>query len=235
VGVVNFVINMAQIAAVLFDLDETLLDRTQSLTRFVQAQYQRFFPHCHHIPPGAFRQRFVELDAHGTVWKDKVYQQLLAEQKFAGVGWEELLNDYVDHFADSCVGFPHLHTMLDALAVRGYRLGIVTNGRSPFQERNIAALGIRHYFGAVLVSEAERVRKPDPEIFLRAAARLQARVDEVVFIGDNPQADIAGAQRCGMKAIWFAPRAVGECAFADAVCNGLHELADLVEGMGASR
>ncbi len=223
---------MARIAAVLFDLDETLLDRAQSLTHFVQAQYQRFYPHVQHIPPLTFLQRFVELDARGTVWKDEVYQQLLTEQEVAGVGWEELLNDYVEHFADACVGFPHLHTMLGALAARGYRLGIVTNGRSPFQERSIAALGIRHYFGTVLVSEAERVRKPDPEIFLRAAARLQARVDEVVFVGDNLQADIAGAQRCGMKAIWFAPHAVGECAFADAVCHGLHELPDMVEGIG---
>jgi FMN phosphatase YigB (HAD superfamily) len=53
-----------------------------------------------------------------------------------------------------------------------------------------------------MVSEADGVRKPDPEIFLRAAAQLETGADEVVFLGDNPQADIAGAQRCGMKAIW---------------------------------
>jgi putative hydrolase of the HAD superfamily len=220
---------MANISAVLFDLDETLLDRTQSLTRFVQAQYQRFYPHFHHVPPDIFLQRFVELDAQGAVWKDKVYQLLIVEQKIVGIGWEELLDDYVAHFADSCVGFPHLHKMLSALVARGYRLGIVTNGRSPFQERNIASLGILHYFSTVMVSDAEGVRKPNPEIFLRAAARLEARADEVIFIGDNPQADIAGAQKCGMKAIWFAPHAVGNCAYADGICNGLDDVIDMVE------
>jgi putative hydrolase of the HAD superfamily len=215
---------VAKIAAVLFDLDETLLDRTQSLTRFALAQYQRFSRHFQHIPPEPFLRRFMELDAHGTVWKDRVYHQLLAELEITAVGWEELLNDYVANFAAACVGFPHLHATLDALAVQGYKLGIVTNGRSPFQERNIAALGIRHYFDTVLVSEAEGVRKPDPEIFLRAAARLRTHPDQVVFVGDNPQTDIAGAQRCGMQVIWFAPRAVGSCAFADAVCHGLDEV-----------
>lgn len=220
---------MTKIAAVLFDLDETLLDRRQSLTQFVLAQYQRFYPHFQHIPSAAYLRRVVELDANGAVWKDQVYKQLLAELEIMDVGWEELLNDYVAHFAEACVGFPNLHATLDALETKGYKLGIVTNGRSPFQERNIAALGIRHYFGAVLVSEAEGVRKPDPEIFLRAAARLRTQPDKVVFVGDNPQADIAGAQRCGMKAIWFAPRATGSCTFADAVCHGLDEVVGWVE------
>jgi putative hydrolase of the HAD superfamily len=220
---------MAKIAAVLFDLDETLLDRTQSLKQFVLAQYQRFYPHFRHVPSAAFLRRVVELDAHGAVWKDTVYQQLLAELKITSVGWEELLDDYVTHFTDACVDFPNLHATLGALVARGYRLGVVTNGRSPFQEQNIAALRIRHYFGTIMVSEAEGVRKPDPAIFLRAAARLQTRAEEVVYVGDNPQADIAGAQRCGMKAVWFTPRAVGDCAFADAVCNGLDEVLAWVE------
>jgi putative hydrolase of the HAD superfamily len=217
------------IRALLFDLDETLLDRTQSLTRFVQAQYQRFYSYFHHIPLELFVHRFVELDAQGSVWKDKVYQQLLIEHEITSIGWEELLDDYVMHFAGYCMGFPYLHEMLRELKARGYVLGIVTNGRSPFQERNIDALGIRPYFGAVLVSEAEGVRKPEPEIFLRAAARLGVRADEAVFVGDNPQADIAGAQRCGMKAIWFSPRGIGECTFADGVCGGLDEVVGVVE------
>lgn len=198
--------NLIKICAVLFDLDETLLDRTQSLMQFVEQQYTRFDVHLRHIPKETFVQRFVALDARGVVWKDQVYQQLIVEQKIIGIDWQTLLDDYMAHFAASCVGFPHLQEMLEALAARGYTLGIVTNGRSPFQERNIVALGIEHCFSVILVSEAEGVRKPEPEIFLRAAQRLGVRVEEVVFVGDNPQADIAGAQRCGMRAIWFTPR-----------------------------
>lgn len=212
------------IRAVLFDLDETLLDRTQSLHQFVQEQYQRFRPHFQQLSLEEYWQRFVEVDAQGTVWKGELYQQLIAEEKITGIGCEELREDYLTRFADCCVGFPYLHETLAALAAGGYALGIVTNGPSPFQERNIEALGIRPYFGAILVSEAEGVRKPEAEIFLRAAARLGVGVDEVVFVGDNPDADIAGAQACGMRAIWFSPRARNRCTFADEVCDGLAEM-----------
>jgi putative hydrolase of the HAD superfamily len=219
------------IRAILFDLDETLLDRTQSLYDFAVAQYARFYPHFAHIPITTYIQRLVELDAHGTVWKDKVYQQLLAESRITAVRWEALLDDYVTRFAEACTGFPDLHSTLDALVARGYALGVVTNGRSPFQERNIAAMGIASHFDTVLVSEAEGVSKPEQEIFLRAARRLGVTAAETVFVGDNPQADIVGAQGAGMMAIWFTPRARGECSHADGVCNALSELVGVVEAL----
>ena len=217
------------IRALLFDLDQTLFDRTQSLFHFAQQQYRRFHPHISHVAADHFCDRLVTLDANGAVWKDRVYQQLIDEFEIAGVGWEVLLDDYVTRFAHSCVGFPHLHETLYALVTRGYMLGVVTNGRSPFQERNIEALGIAHYFDAVLVSATEGVRKPESEIFMRAAQRLDVRTEDIIFVGDNPQADIAGAQRCGMKTIWFSPRAIEVCTFADRECKGLNEILDLAE------
>ena len=219
------------IRALLFDLDQTLLDRTQSLLHFAQQQYHRFAPHISHVAADRFCDRLIELDANGAVWKDRVYQQLVEEFTIVGVGCEQLLDDYVTRFAESCVGFPHLHETLYALKTHGYALGVVTNGRSPFQEQNIASLGIEHYFGAMLVSAAEGVRKPEPEIFMRAARRLGVQTDEVVFVGDNPQTDIAGAKRCGMKTIWFSSDAKGACDFADRVCYGLDEIVDLIESL----
>lgn len=223
------------IRALLFDLDQTLLDRTQSLFHFAQQQYRRFSSYISHVAADHFCKRLIELDANGTVWKDRVYQQLIDEFEIVGVGWEQLLDDYVTRFAESCVSFPHLHETLYALVTRGYTLGIVTNGRSPFQEKNIEALGIAHYFDAVLVSAAEGVRKPEAEIFMRAAQRLGVRADETIFVGDNPQADIAGAQQCGMKTIWFSPRATEACDFADRECKGLDELLDLAESFDLAK
>ena len=217
--------------ALLFDLDETLLDRTKALPNFVQQQYRRFYPHMAHVDVEDFCQRFVELDAHGAIWKDQVCQQLINEFSIVGIDSDVLLDDYVAHFSNACVGFPYLHEMLYALKTRGYALGIVTNGRSPFQEQNVAALGIDHYFDAMLVSAAVGVRKPETEIFMRAVQCLGVQAEETIFVGDNPQADIAGAQKCGMKTIWFAPRAWEECTFADRVCYGLDEIFDLAESL----
>jgi putative hydrolase of the HAD superfamily len=65
--------------AVLFDLDGTLLDRDASVEQFVSAQYDRLLEYLSHIPKNNYITRFVELDCHGHVWKDQVYQALVAE------------------------------------------------------------------------------------------------------------------------------------------------------------
>lgn len=65
--------------AVLFDLDGTLLNRDKSVELFINKQYERLYELLSHIPKEQYISRFIELDNHGYVWKDKVYQQLISE------------------------------------------------------------------------------------------------------------------------------------------------------------
>ncbi|MDR2062288.1 MAG: haloacid dehalogenase, partial [Acinetobacter sp.] len=64
--------------AVIFDLDQTLLDRTTSLKRFLRWQIN-FFQLVATKDRESFIQHFLELDDNGKVWKDSVYQQLIHE------------------------------------------------------------------------------------------------------------------------------------------------------------
>ncbi|NOV02217.1 HAD family hydrolase [Paenibacillus planticolens] len=54
----------------------------------------------------------------------------------------------------------------------------------------------------VLVSEIEGLRKPDPEIFLRALNNLGVQPNEAAYIGDHPENDVGASRRVGMKGIW---------------------------------
>ncbi|WP_369678792.1 hypothetical protein [Planococcus faecalis] len=72
------------IKVVIFDLDGTLLDRDSSLLAFVDEQYNRLDEHVKHVPKAFFSNRFIELDAKGYVWKDRVYQQLIEELEIEG-------------------------------------------------------------------------------------------------------------------------------------------------------
>jgi len=142
------------------------------------------------------------LDAKGYVWKDKVYQQLVEEFCLTGITSQELLQDYLHEFQYSCVPFPNLIEMLAELSAAGIRLGMVSNGFGKFQMRNIEALRIKDYFKAILISEWEGLRKPDPAIFLRALQKLDTAPDQSLYIGDHPQNDIAAAQKVGMISVW---------------------------------
>lgn len=56
---------------------------------------------------------------------------------------------------------------------------------------------------AVLISQTEGLRKPDPALFKRTAARMRIPVSECLFVGDNPIADVLGAHNAGMRTAWF--------------------------------
>lgn len=216
------------IKAVIFDLDGTLLDRDSSLAAFVVEQYKRLAEHLKHIPKNLFIKRFIELDAKGYVWKDQVYQQLVEEFEIEGVSWQALLEDYVTNFKNHCVPFPDLAAMLENLAQRSFRLGIITNGRGQFQLDNILALEINDYFEEILISEWEGMAKPEPAIFYKALAGLDALPGEAVYIGDHPENDIQAAKAIGMKTIWKKD-GHWSCLDADGAIDGLHEIAGLVE------
>jgi len=215
--------------AVLFDLDGTLLDRDTSIKQFVAAQYDRLITHLKHISKANYISRFIELDCHGHVWKDKVYRELVAEFEIREVSWQALLQDYETQFQGHCVPFPFLVEMLTRLKQQGYSLGIVSNGLGTFQTRAIEGLGIQEYFEVILISEIEQVRKPQAEIFHRAAKRLGVIAKNSVFIGDHPEADIMGAKNVEMKAIWKRSLHWQEPKGADAIIDELDEIPSILQ------
>ncbi|AVK97772.1 HAD family hydrolase [Lysinibacillus sphaericus] len=188
--------------AVLFDLDGTLLNRDKSIELFINQQYERLFDLLSHISKEQYISRFIELDNRGYVWKDKVYQQLIDEFNISSVTCEELLKDYLKEFKHHCVGFPHIHEMLEELKNNKIALGMITNGYGQFQMENIKALNIDQYFDVILVSEWEGMKKPNPQIFINALEKLNVEPSESVFIGDHPENDVKAAQNVGMKGIW---------------------------------
>ena len=190
------------IKAVIFDLDGTLLNRDESVKKFIDHQYDRLYKWVNHIPKEDYITRFIELDHRGYVWKDKVYQQLTEEFAIRGVTWEELLQDYISHFKDHCIPFPNLVDLLEELRRNQWILGIITNGMGQFQMDSIKALGIEKYFEAILVSEWEGLKKPDPAIFLRALYRLNASPNHSVYVGDHLENDVKASQKAGMEGIW---------------------------------
>lgn len=215
------------IKAVLFDLDGTLLDRESSLVSFVRDQYERF-PQFQVVPSDVFLRRFVELDQHGYVWKDKVYQQLLEELSIVELEWTGLLDDYLRRFQEHCIGFPNLLSMLTELTTSGMKLALVSNGYGQFQYDNFKALGISHMFDEVLISEWEGLRKPDPAIFHRALTKLGVTAEEALFVGDHPYNDIQASRAAGLRTAWKHSPQFSTNVEADVIIEDLQELVEYV-------
>ncbi len=116
--------------------------------------------------------------------------------------WEPVLDELMEEFARPELWhvFPEVGEVLDRLASRGIRLGVVSNWDSRLPAL-LERLGLAGYFQAVLVSALERVEKPGPEIFRRAAERLGLDAARCTHVGDSPLDDVRGAESAGMRAV----------------------------------
>jgi putative hydrolase of the HAD superfamily len=193
----------AVISAVLFDLDETLLNRTASVTAFLGDQYQRFVDDLGAVALDIWRSRFLALDQKGRVPKSVVYPALLKEFGGNAARASALLEDYKQRCCRYAQPFPGMRETLTDLREHGLKLGIVTNGEVAIQTPNINALELPALVDAILISEHEGLRKPDVVLFHRAAERLAVRPEQCLFVGDSPEADIVGAHCAGMITAWF--------------------------------
>jgi len=98
-----------------------------------------------------------------------------------------------------------LPAALDRVRAAGVALAVVSNSEGQLL-RLLERVGLAERFDAVIDSALEGVRKPDPEIFLRACRRLGVAPAQCLYAGDLPAVDLTGAQRAGMAAALIDPR-----------------------------
>jgi putative hydrolase of the HAD superfamily len=82
-----------------------------------------------------------------------------------------------------------------------YRVGLLTDGPDRTQRDKLRRLDWHEAFDGVVVTGAIEAPKPDPEAFETLCATLDVAPEEVVYIGDDPERDIAGATAAGILAI----------------------------------
>jgi HAD superfamily hydrolase (TIGR01549 family) len=89
-----------------------------------------------------------------------------------------------------------------------YKLGIVNNGTRLTFPYFDAKLSLTGRFDLVLSSGAEGVRKPDVQIYLRAADRLGVEPARCLFMDDS-EANVRGAEQAGMQTVHWINREEG--------------------------
>jgi HAD superfamily hydrolase (TIGR01549 family) len=90
--------------------------------------------------------------------------------------------------------------VLRELRERGLPTGILTNGWSPLQQEKARRVG---FDGPVVVSADVGIQKPKLGAFEALARALGAPLEEIAYVGDTPQSDVAGSLNAGMAAVWL--------------------------------
>jgi putative hydrolase of the HAD superfamily len=192
---------MNHIKAIIFDLDNTILDRTSTFRRFTYSFLRNYFDHLEstqHI-----FDLIIDLDQDGYKDKLELFSELLEQ-----LPWEvkpllsELIVFYSIEYVKSAVLMEQAREIVQYARTK-YKTGLITNGKTLIQYGKIDQLVIRNDFDLIIVSEEAGIKKPDRRIFEMALVQLQLKAEQCIYIGDHPVNDIEGAAKVGMETIWM--------------------------------
>lgn len=202
------------IQAVLFDLDNTLLNRNQAFQAYA-ADLIRTHAVCEiEEQADGFTKWLIAADKQGYAPKKQLYEEMartipLKDQRATA---ETLLEYWFSTFNRYAVIMEGAESAMRQIKARGVKLGLITNGSSRSQHAKIDQAGFRSLFDTIIVSDDVSVKKPDPAIFHIALTRLGIAPEQAVYVGDHPANDIDGAVRAGLRAIWLRGMTTGEPA-----------------------
>jgi putative hydrolase of the HAD superfamily len=125
--------------------------------------------------------------------------------------------------------YPDVIPALDAMQAGGLRLAVVSNWGWAAPEL-LQTLELARHFEVLSISARVGFQKPHPAIFEHALELLEVRPDEVVHVGDDVAADVAGARRAGIEAVLIDRKGRALSNLGDpATLDGAPVIADLAE------
>lgn len=205
--------------ALLFDLDDTLLDHTYaSRTAILKAMEASEIPEGFDPDSALLRWRDLEarhfqryLDGELTFEEQRVIRtcEFLHFYGVENLGRSIALrwfDRYKSFYENSWRVFDDVPPFFRAIAELdpALILAVVTNGEEAQQAAKLAAL--RLDWLDLFTSSTVGARKPDSAIYLRVCDALKTPPDTVWFIGDNLEVDALGAQNAGLQGIWLNRR-----------------------------
>jgi phosphoglycolate phosphatase len=194
-------------AALVFDLDGTLIDSRQDLTTAINRLRSEL-----DLPPLLLEQ-VVEMVGEGAM---VLVRRALADwnQDLSSERLQSLLDRYLSHYWEVCLDttrpYPGIETMLEDLG-RSYRLALLSNKGEKLSAHILKGLGIGGHFREILGGDSLATRKPNPAGLVAIAGRFEVPVERLMLIGDS-HVDAETARNAGCRFAlveWGFPRTQG--------------------------
>ena len=156
-------------------------------------------------------------------------------------GYEHYANRYdaavMEQYRTRAEAMPGAHALLERLQEAEVPRAVASSSNRNWVETALTKLGMRESFQAVVAGDEVRQGKPDPEIYLAAAAKLGAEPAVCTVIEDAP-AGIESGRRAGMRVVAVRTEMTAgiELTGATRIIDSLEEfdLTWLVEGLDQS-
>ena len=192
------------IAAVLFDLDNTLVDRRATFQSWAQWFVRNELGLTESSKVDQTVAELIHLDRDGYTSRASFFEDVASRHPALKSDIPDLVNAFRQQFAAYLPPLaPGTVSLLDVLDAAGLPWGVVTNGTAQSQRAKMRWSGLESRASCVVISEEVALRKPDPAIFALAAERLGVETSRTLFVGDPADIDVIGAAGVGMQTAWL--------------------------------
>lgn len=192
------------IRAIVFDLDNTLVDFMRMKHEAVEAAIDGMIDAGLGLPREAVRARIDAIYQELGLEYQNVFDRLL-ESELGEIDPKILASGIVAYRrarGSAMVLYPHVQMTLLELAKRGIRLGVVSDAPRSQVWLRLCDLSLQHTFDAVVTFEDTGERKPSPAPFREVLRRLGVEAGDALMIGDWAERDVVGGRSLGMKTVF---------------------------------
>jgi HAD superfamily hydrolase (TIGR01509 family) len=209
------------LAAIIFDLDGTLIDSVDLYYRILSEVFRRVGL------PQPQRQQVLQVMAQGiTPWEALVPAQVPDRESLIS-RCKEIDAQVWDELFPQVSPLPGALAVLSSLKAAGLRLGIATSSWQA--EETLRLTGIAPFIDALVSYEDGLPRKPAPDMLLECCRRLGVAPSQTLYVGDSP-ADLQAGKAAGITTVAVTSGASGQEALArDAPEAILEEVGGLLE------
>lgn len=143
------------------------------------------------------------------------------------VATQESINHLYNNFESEDYIPDDIIPTLKALRSAGYPLGLITNRRSPIDDY-LESIGIKDLLDFYYIAGDLNSWKPEPEVFQPALKIFNTDPKKILYVGDNPFADVQGSRNAGLTPVLVDHRDL----FPDTDCPIIKNISDLLPLLG---
>lgn len=192
------------ITAVIFDLDNTLVDFMQMKRQAIDAAIHAMRDAGLNLSSEEIRKRIDDIYQERGIEFQNVFDELLYRE-FSKIDYKILSAGVIAYRRAreaALMPYPHVTMTLIELTKMHIKLGVVSDAPAKEAWLRLCYLNFHHLFDAVVTFDDTGKRKPDPEPFKKILQMLDVKPREAVMIGDWEERDVVGAAQVGMKTVF---------------------------------
>ena len=221
------------INAVIFDIDNTLLDFMQMKERAIDAALRGMIEAGFNIKNNDAKEKIFEIyQIKGWEYQEVFDDFIISE--LGKINYKYLAAAIVSYRKAkdaSLILYPNVKNTLITLSKMGMKIGVVSDAPSREAWMRIYTLNMHHIFDAVVTFDDTKVHKPSAKPFRLISKLLNIPPENSIMIGDWPDRDVIGAKEVGMKTAFakYGDTFGTINSGADYDINNIAELIDIVK------